>query len=210
MGFYAYLWLREDGTPYYAGKGTGKRAFVRRENHWPPANPNRVLIFARATEAEAFATEKELIANWGRKDIGTGRLQNRTDGGENPPRAKKGRKVSELAHRHFSEGAKRRKYRRTGWTHSAESLQKMSRPRSVRWKLMEETKQRQRAAARLREAKLKADGVVRGQKTGFKHSDESKIKMSLAAKGRVFSEQTKLRLSMAQQERRRRERNPNV
>lgn len=81
--FYAYLWLREDGTPYYAGKGSGKRAFQSQGHltHRPKDSAN-ILIFNRNTEAEAFATEVELIHNWGRKDKGTGILRNMTDGGD--------------------------------------------------------------------------------------------------------------------------------
>lgn len=86
MGFYAYLWLREDGTPYYAGKGSGRRAFTSKGHvvH-RPLDSSRILILIRGFEAEAFKTEIELIRNWGRKDLGTGCLRNLTDGGENPP-----------------------------------------------------------------------------------------------------------------------------
>lgn len=83
MEFYAYLWLREDGTPYYAGKGCENRAWVRNSHHcFPPKDLSHILIFRRASEAEAWQTEKELIRNWGRKDLGTGCLRNFTDGGE--------------------------------------------------------------------------------------------------------------------------------
>ncbi len=80
--FYAYMWLREDGTPYYAGKGTGRRAWHFKHTMNRPKNRSRILIFNRSSEAEAFETEKELIRNWGRKDNGTGILRNFTDGGE--------------------------------------------------------------------------------------------------------------------------------
>lgn len=83
--FYAYLWLREDGTPYYVGKGSGKRAYERHKGHWAPKDRSRILILNRESEQDAFNTEIELIHNWGRKDIGTGCLHNRTNGGENPP-----------------------------------------------------------------------------------------------------------------------------
>jgi hypothetical protein len=87
--FYSYLWLREDGTPQYAGKGMGRRAFVRGSHHLhPPAARSRILIFPMASEADAIESEKALIEMFGRKDTGSGWadiapcLRNFTDGGD--------------------------------------------------------------------------------------------------------------------------------
>ena len=81
MTFYTYLYLREDGTPFYVGKGSGERAFQSRKQHRPPRNPENILIQEFPTEEDAFAAEMFLISYYGRKDIGTGILQNRAAGG---------------------------------------------------------------------------------------------------------------------------------
>lgn len=85
MIFYTYLWLREDGTPYYAGKGHGRRAFVM-QGHCvrPPKDAERILTQEFPSEEAAFAAEKFLIDFYGRVNNGTGCLRNRTDGGEGP------------------------------------------------------------------------------------------------------------------------------
>jgi hypothetical protein len=85
--FYTYLWLREDGTPYYVGKGSNRRAFVYHESSalYPPPNLARVLVQEYPDEASAFCAEMFLIAFYGRKDMGTGCLRNRTNGGEGGP-----------------------------------------------------------------------------------------------------------------------------
>jgi hypothetical protein len=85
--FYTYAWLREDGTPYYIGKGSGDRAWKRsrkgRSVKMPPKE--RILILKQnLTEEEAYKHEIYMIALYGRKDIGTGILRNLTDGGEGP------------------------------------------------------------------------------------------------------------------------------
>jgi hypothetical protein len=87
MDFYSYLWLREDGTPYYAGKGHGSRAFVRGTHRYvyPPRDKTRIVVFILHDEAEAFESEIALIDLFGRKDLGTGCLLNQTSGGEGVP-----------------------------------------------------------------------------------------------------------------------------
>lgn len=83
--FYTYLWLREDGTPYYVGKGTGRRAFQDggRSVHLPKDH-SRIKIQEWSDETTAFAFEMYLVDFWGRKDLETGCLRNRTDGGNGP------------------------------------------------------------------------------------------------------------------------------
>src|SRR5208282_4466390 len=81
--FYTYLWLREDGTPFYAGKGQRNRAWSKHSRLHPPVS-NRILIQEFPDEVSAFAAEKFLIAFYGRIDLGTGCLRNLTDGGEGP------------------------------------------------------------------------------------------------------------------------------
>lgn len=79
--FYVYMYLREDGTPYYVGKGIGNRAYQKNRRLKPPPK-NRIIIQDRLTEEQAFQQEIEHIAFYGRKDNGTGMLRNLTDGGE--------------------------------------------------------------------------------------------------------------------------------
>jgi hypothetical protein len=80
--YYVYLYLREDGTPYYVGKGKGNRAFSLKRRISPPPKERIIIHTENLSENDAFELEKELIAKYGRKDIGTGILRNKTDGGD--------------------------------------------------------------------------------------------------------------------------------
>jgi len=119
--FYVYQYLREDGTPYYIGKGTGYRAWQKgkHEQIKKPTDPSRIVIVKdQLTEQEAHQLEIELIAKFGRKDINTGILRNLTNGGDGVSGAKFGRAPEERIARIAAAN--------TGKKRSPESREKMS------------------------------------------------------------------------------------
>lgn len=84
--YYVYQYVREDGTPYYIGKGKADRAWVphKRSNGADirPSDSSRIIILKdNLLEQQAFDLEKELIAKFGLKENG-GILVNMTTGGQ--------------------------------------------------------------------------------------------------------------------------------
>ena len=106
--FYTYAYLRKGArTPYYIGKGCGKRAYDSSHNVKVPYDKDRIIFLKQnLTEEEAFNHEKYMIAVLGRKDLGTGILRNMSDGGEGPsnPSPEARRKNSERNRKAYEEG----------------------------------------------------------------------------------------------------------
>jgi hypothetical protein len=82
--YYTYAYLREDKTPYYIGKGKGRRIKKRcKGDVKPPKDQSRIIFLkTKLTEGEAFKHEIYMIFIYGRKDLGTGILRNKTNGGD--------------------------------------------------------------------------------------------------------------------------------
>ena len=84
LKYYVYAYLRENSTPYYIGRGTGRRAWNKGSGEVsPPQNMSRIIIVEdNLSNVGSLAIERQLIRWYGRKDLGSGILRNKTDGGD--------------------------------------------------------------------------------------------------------------------------------
>jgi hypothetical protein len=104
--FYTYAYLREDGTPYYIGKGEKSRAYNKNHNNVYVPPKDRILFLKKnLTEEQAFNHEIYMIAVFGRKNLKTGVLHDKTNGGD----GSSGRIVTENQKKKQSEKMKGRK-----------------------------------------------------------------------------------------------------
>ena len=102
--YYTYAYLREDGTPYYIGKGSGNRAYATHYNTCVPPKDRILILKNNLTEEDAFKHEIYMISVYGRKDIKTGILWNRTDGGDGPSGHKHTEEMRKLISKRVREG----------------------------------------------------------------------------------------------------------
>jgi len=201
--FYVYLYLREKDSnhglkdsPYYVGKGHGKRAFGSHGNIAIPKDKSRIeIICDELTEEAAFLLEMLLIHFYGRIDLGTGMLQNRTDGGDGV----KNRSPEGLARWHASKqangsytrmvesikkGLKTKRKNNTLNSNTPESIEKAIATRTKNNTLnttttesltqMVSTRRKNNSYARSEESRqLQKDTWVEKRKSGYKRSPRS-------------------------------------
>ena len=189
--YYTYAYLRKDKTPYYIGKGKGVRAFKKKKGGiQPPKDLTRILFLKKnLTEEEAFKHEIYMIDVFGRKDLGTGILHNKTTGGDGVSglihSEETREKLSKLnkSKTHTEETKKKISEALKGHNVSEETRRKIS--ETEKGKTVSEETRRKQSEAQI--GNTNGLGTTRGE--------EAKRKMSERKKGKPLSEEHKRKIS---------------
>lgn len=200
--FYVYAYLRKsDNTPYYIGKGKDNRISAKHHINVPKDKSHIVFLETNLTEIGAFALERRYIRWYGRKDLGTGILRNRTDGGE----GSSGRIVSNEEKEHMSKIMAGRPGTRLGKKNTEEHNKKISIANTGKIspltgisrspEVVEKIAKSNTGKKRSEETKKKLSESHKGKT----QSEDSNKKRSVALKGRKISEDQKQLLSRSRQ-----------
>jgi hypothetical protein len=117
--YYVYTYFDSNQNPYYVGMGKGNRVVQKHLYVSVPLFEN-IHITDKLTQQEAWNKEIELIALYGREDLGTGPLKNLTKGG---PTQKSGWNQSPVAKEKISAGNK-------GKVRTSDQRQRYKKPKS--------------------------------------------------------------------------------
>lgn len=182
---YVYAYIRKDGTPYYIGKGTGNRAWVKHNNAKRPSARSRIIICeSNLSEIGSYALERRLI-RWHGLKTENGILHNFTMGGPGTEGYSYKRTINTL--KSLSESKKGLK-----WFYNIKTFKERackSKPNGEYWTCGRNPKIKHGGAvgeygqerSNKRSTTRKANGNTQAWNEGIAHSDETKLKMQKAA-----------------------------
>ena len=205
MHYYTYAYLREDRTPYYIGKGKGDRIYSKQKYIKPPKDKSRIIYLKQnLTEEEAFKHEIYMIDVFGRIDLDTGILHNRTDGGEGSSgcipseehkrkisEARKGKSYPKREGKLYSKGKGKNHYNydKTLSEETKKKINKATKGKKLTIDHKKKISESNKGKSKTITKKSKNSVIIRAKARtgipGHKHSEETKRKISKATQGKV-------------------------